>query len=129
MTEPVKAYNLTFEQRDNYLYAHLTADTISVELIRGYVAEVVGKSNETGLQRIMLYRDIPATLSEGEVFNTVRESLESMRGKKLALVNPHADIQKALNFGMTVGHNRGGNYGSFEDVETAEKWLLSDVGD
>jgi len=126
MTKPVKAYELSFDERPGYLYAHLKGETISADVIRNYVREIVAKSTETGQPRIMLYRDIPAVLSEAEVFHTVRESLDALRGKKLALVNPHAAIQKALEFGMVVGHNRGGNYASFEDVETAERWLLAD---
>jgi len=126
MTKPSQPYELTFEDRPGYLYAHLKGDTISSEVIRSYVAEIVAKSNSTGQGRILLYRDIPAVLSEGETFFTVRESLESLRGKKLALVNPHADINKEVKFGMTVGHNRGGNYADFEDIAAAEKWLLSD---
>ena len=126
MTKPSQPYELTFEDRPGYLYAHLKGDTISSEVIRSYVAEIVAKSNSTGQGRILLYRDIPAVLSEGETFFTVRESLESLRGKKLALVNPHADINKEVKFGMTVGHNRGGNYADFEDIPSAEIWLLSD---
>lgn len=112
--------------RPGYLYAHLKGDTISVEIIRSYVAEIVEQSNATGLQSILLYRDIPAVLSEAETFFTVRESLESFRGKKLALVNPHSGIDKEVKFGVTVGHNRGGNYADFEDIASAESWLLSD---
>jgi hypothetical protein len=54
----------------------------------------------------------------------VSESLDALAGKKLALVNPHAAIEAEVNFGMTVGQNRGGNYRSFETVPDAEAWLL-----
>src|SRR5258708_18486340 len=110
MTEPAKPYELTFDERPAYLYAHLKGDRISVEIIRDYIGEVVAKSNATGKHRIMLYRDIPAVLPETQTFFTVRDSLEALRGKKLALVNPHAAIQKEIEFGVTVGLNRGGNY-------------------
>ena len=126
MTTPPEPYELNFETRPGYLYAHLQGETISVDVIRSYVAEVVAKSNETGLDRVLLYRDIPTVLSEAQTFFTVNESLEALRGKKLALVNPHENIQRELKFGMTVGHNRGGNYADFEDIASAEAWLLSD---
>jgi hypothetical protein len=126
MTETAKPYNLTFDERPAYLYAHLTGDTISVEIIRDYIAEVVAKSNATGKRRIMLYRDIPAVLPESQTFFTVRDSLEALRGKKLALVNPHAGIQKELAFAVTVGLNRGGNYADFTNIDAAERWLLAD---
>ena len=125
MTTPLKSYLLTFTEHPEYLYANLTANTISSEIIRGYTEEIVARCNETGKHRILLYRDIPALLSEGEVFHTVKESLDALLGKKLALVNPHAAIQPGIEFGVTVGQNRGGNYCSFTNVADAEAWLLS----
>lgn len=127
MTSPVKNYQLTFTEHPQYLRADLTADTISAEIIRGYIDELVAKSNEIGKSRILFYRDVPAVLSAGEVFHTVSESLEALRGKKLALVNPHASIQEGVEFGVTVGKNRGGNYKTFTDVPTAEAWLLDNA--
>ena len=124
MTEPAKPYKITFSERTAYLYAHLEGDTISEEIISGYITEVVEKSNETGLHKILLYRDIPAVLTDGEVFRTVNDSLRALTGKKVALVNPHAAIQTIVEFGMTVGQNRGGNYQSFTNVAEAEAWLL-----
>ncbi len=125
MSTPNEQYSLTFTEHPEYLLAELKCDTISAVIIRSYVDELVAKSNETGLSRIMLVRDIPVILSGGEVFYTVSDSLEALRGKKLALVNPHADIQNELEFGMTVGKNRGGDYATFSNIPDAEAWLLS----
>ncbi len=124
MTKP---YLITFTVNPEYLYADLKGETISAEIIRDYIREIVAKSNETGKHRILLYRDIPAVLSGGEVFFTVSESLDALMGKKLALVNPHLAIESAIDFGVTVGQNRGGNYRSFNNVAAAEEWLLKDA--
>jgi len=124
MTPPTKPYQLTFTVHPEYLYANLTGDTISVQIIRDYIGEIVAKCDETGKRRILLYRDIPAVLPGYEVFHTVSESLGALIGKKLALVNPHAAIGPEVDFGMTVGQNRGGNYRSFNNVAEAEAWLL-----
>jgi len=126
MTSSDKPYDLTFDERPGYLFAHLQGDTISVEVIRDYIAEIVVKSNATGKQRIMLYRDIPAVLPESQTFFTVSASLEALRGKKVALVNPHTALDREVEFGVTVGLNRGGNYANFNDVDTAERWLLAE---
>lgn len=125
MTETTKPYTLNFTERPEYLYAHLTAETISADIIRGYVSEVAAKSDSTGKHRILLFRDIPVVMTEGDVFHTVSESLELLRGKKLAIVNPHAVIEKELQFGMTVGQNRGGNYAVFDNEASAETWLMN----
>jgi hypothetical protein len=124
MTAPTKPYQLTFTIHPEYLYANLKGDTISVQIIRDYVRELVAKCEETRKSRILLYRDIPAVLSGVDVFHTVSESLAALSGKKLALVNPHEAIEQEVGFGMTVGQNRGGNYRNFKTVEDAEAWLL-----
>jgi hypothetical protein len=124
MAAPTKAYQLTFTVYPEYLFADLKSDTISAEIIRDYIDEIVAKCAETGMRRILLYRDIPVVLSGGEVFHTVNESLGALSGKKLALVNPHAAIEAKIDFGMTVGQNRGGNYRSFNNMPDAETWLL-----
>jgi hypothetical protein len=124
VTDPTKPYQITFSERPGYLYANLQGDKISVEIIRDYIADIVEKSNETGLRKILLYRDVPVVLSDGEVFRTVNDSLRALSGKQLALVNPHEDIHAIIEFGVTVAQNRGGNYRSFANVAEAEAWLL-----
>lgn len=120
-----KLYQLTFTDRSEYLYVELKASTISVKIIEQYVSEIIAKSSETGKDRILLYRDIPEILSGGEVYFTINESLKAFAGKKVALVNPHKELDSSIDFGMTVGRNRGANYQSFDSVDDAEKWLLA----
>ena len=124
MTTPSKPYQLTFTEHPEYLYADLKGETISPAIISDYISEIVAKSDETGKDRILLYRNIPAVLSGGEVFFTVNQSLDALVCKKLAIVNPYANIATAVEFGVTVGQNRGGNYRSFDNVAAAEAWLL-----
>lgn len=127
MDAPTKPYQLIFTVHPEYIYANLTSATISAQIIRDYIGEIVARCDATGRQRILLYRDIPAVLPGYEVFHTVNESIGALTGKKLALVNPHAAIEPEVGFAMTVGQNRGGNYRSFNNVADAEAWLLKDI--
>ena len=127
MAVPTKPYQLTFTVHPEYIYAKLTGDTISVQIIRDYISEIVSMCETAGKRRILLYRDIPAVLSGVDVFYTVNESLRALMGKKLALVNPYAAIETEVDFAMIVGQNRGGNYRSFKTVADAEAWLLKDA--
>jgi len=117
-------YSLTIIEFPEYLEARVKAETISEEIIAAYVREIADASNASGKGRILLYRDIPMVLSGGSVFHTVAASLELLRGKKIALVNPYAEIDAEIGFGMTVGQNRGGDYANFRTVEDAKAWLL-----
>ncbi|MGB4989340.1 MAG: hypothetical protein WBO10_08915 [Pyrinomonadaceae bacterium] len=121
-----KNYELTFTEHCEYIYAELKGESISAEIIHEYVAELVAKCKETGKSRILLYRDIPAVMSGGQVFFSVAEGVEQLSGKKIALVNPYQDIAKRIEFAMTVGQNRGANYRAFDNVPDAKKWLLED---
>lgn len=125
VTDNEKAYSLTFTVHPEFLYAHLKAEKIDEGIINGYVSELVARSDESGTDKILLYRDVPAVLPEGYVFHTVNDSLAALRGKKLALVNPYRELDEAIKFGMTVGQNRGANYKMFADVESATEWLLT----
>ena len=124
MSPLTRPYEIIFTEHPEYLYVELRGGRVSPDIIRDYIADILAKCGETGKTRILLYRDIPAVLSEGEVFHTVNESLQALSGKKLALVNPHENIRSAVEFGMTVGQNRGGNYRSFNNVAEAQEWLL-----
>ena len=119
-----KAYKISFTEHPDHLYVELTGDSISEAIIREYIADIIAKCSETGHERILCYRDIPAVLPEGSVYHTVSESLDALRGKKVAVVNPHEKIDAAVQFGMTVAQNRGGNYESFQDIDQAREWLL-----
>ncbi|HMT08877.1 MAG TPA: hypothetical protein PKA82_12800 [Pyrinomonadaceae bacterium] len=122
---PFDDYKIAFTVHTEYLYVHLKAEDVSDGSISAYVSDIVAKSEETGLDKIILYRDIPVANNEASVFKTVSASLEELYGKKLAIVNPYEELNDVLKFGMTVGSNRGGNYEVFDTVEEAEKWLLS----
>jgi hypothetical protein len=102
----------------------LAGETISESIIRDYIADIVNECVKTGNDRILLYRDIPAVLPEGSVYHTVSASLDALRGKRVALVNPHSQLDTEVQFGVTVGQNRGGNYASFDNVDEALVWLL-----
>ena len=124
MSDINKQYTIEFTEYPEYLHAHLRAETIDPDMIARYVDELVARFEASGHRRILLIRDIPVALSEGLVFHTVSSSLEALAGKKMALVNPHPEIRDTLQFGLTVGRNRGGNYGYFDDIDSALEWLL-----
>ena len=127
MTTQHESYQIKFTEFPDYLYVEIKGTEISVDIIASYIHKIVEKCEASGKNRILLYRDIPAVLSEGEVFYTVNQSLKALEGKRVALVNPYDVISTAVDFGMTVGQNRGGNYRSFKNVSDAEAWLLKGV--
>ena len=119
------SYELKFEQRPGYLYAHVEADAIDSDAVIEYLREVANKCHEAECSRLMVVRNIPITLGIANQFLTTTDFVAMLKGIKAAFVNhyPHNDAE--LEFAITVANNRGGNIHLFRDVQPAEEWLLS----
>jgi hypothetical protein len=117
-------YQLTFEERPGYLYAHVTAEIINRQIALAYLSEVAGEARRLKAARLMLHRDIPAMLPDGVLFFVTAEFQEMIIGIKTAFVNPYLTNEDAFNFAITVGTNRGARYNVFNNDTDAEIWLL-----
>ena len=120
-----KPYQLTFEPRDGYLFARITAETITREMATEYLTEIAGKCAELKLERILLERLIPATMSNTDTYFVIGDLVRILGGRRFAVVNPHMSNEDSLGFSALVGANRGIRYRVFQNIEDAEAWLLS----
>jgi hypothetical protein len=119
-----RSYELTFETRSAYLYARVTAPDINEQMSRAYLGEIARECSRIGVERLMIYRDIPAVMTTTTTYFAATHLLEIMPHVRTAFVNPYASNEKILHFGVTVGVNRGENHEVFNDEESAERWLL-----
>ena len=124
MIAHVESYRLTFEERSEYLYAKIKADTIDEDIARAYLREVEAQCARIKCGRLLLHRDIPAMLPDGVLYFVAEAFQEMTRGVKAAFVNPYEANQKSIDFAVTVGINRGGHYKTFTNDTDAEQWLL-----
>ena len=120
-----KPYVLTFEPREGYLFARIEAETINRKIALQYLNELAEKCAELKLDRIMLERMIPATMSNTDTFFVVGDLPQILGGRRLAVVNPLSSNEDSLDFSALVGANRGARYRVFQNAEDAEEWLLS----
>lgn len=123
---PNKLYTLTFEERDNYLYAKVEGDIDNYEVSSGYWREIAEKCKDLSTKRVLIVEDLPGDSSMAEVYLVAAE-LPNMgfHGIKVAFVDGHLDQQEVNQFGELVAINRG-LYGKiFCDVSEAENWLLA----
>jgi hypothetical protein len=121
---PTKPYKLIFEQRDDYLYAHVTAASIDEKNALKYLREIANRCETLETSRLMLYRNIPVMLPDGVLFLVTTNFLAMIKGIRTAFVNPYLSNADAMEFAMTVGNNRGGDYCTFNNIADAEEWLL-----
>jgi hypothetical protein len=124
MTSQAYRYELRFEDRTGYLFAKVKAEKMNVETALSYLSKIAEMAGQTGHDQVMVVRDVPVMLSDGDLFSTTHFFLEKMSDTYVAFVNPHEDIGEDMEFAIRIGTNRGGLYGLFPSVNEAEKWLL-----
>lgn len=124
MNELDKPYDLKLEIRPGYLYARIHSETITPEMTVAYLHEVTDRCHKLGRTRLLVERDIPATLSDADVYFSGTEfahmGIESIR---IAFVDARAENAEHLEFAMLVANNRGGHLKLFKTVPEAETWL------
>lgn len=126
-TRSDKLYNLIFDERDGYLYAHVQGDTDNFEVSSQYWREVAEKCKSTEAKKVLIVEDLPGGASVTEVYQVAAELPKmGFYGVKVAFVDTHLDHQELNQFGELVAVNRG-LYGKiFNNVAEAEKWIVAD---
>ncbi|MBV9242600.1 MAG: hypothetical protein JO314_11390 [Acidobacteria bacterium] len=116
-------YTLTFEERPNYLYAHIRADHISPELVEAYVREMHDMCVKDSQTHLLVRRDIPEVFPVGSYFGVSANTVAVLHGIRTAWLTPYPQHQDRLEFACLVANNRGAMYRVFLDLAEAEKWL------
>ena len=118
-----KQYQLTFESRDEYLYALIEADVMTTSIAANYLIEIYSQSERLKMRRIMIERKVPDVLPIAEIFRLVTDFTPEMR-KTMVVFVEHDTIQnKELQFASLVGNNRGAMLAVHATVESGERWL------
>lgn len=124
MTSQTPQYELKLEERPDHLYAVVKADRMNEDIARSYLSKIAEKAKKMRMERVMIVRDVPVMLPDGDLFSTTNFFLEKMRGKFVAFVNPYETIDEDMEFAIRIGTNRGGLYGLFTSETAAEEWLM-----
>lgn len=123
MTEPLKPYQLKFEDRTGYLYVLVRSDRMDREIALAYLTEIANECARRNSKSLLLERDVPVMLPTGDLFFVTNAFLEMMKSNRVAIVNPHSKLREDLDLAVTISTNRGANYRLFDSVESAESWL------
>lgn len=123
MNPHARIYDLTFEERPGYLIARIASQTVYAEMAREYLKEIADKAIAKKYDRIIIERKIPVMLSDVDLYETTKYFLELINSRRVAFVNPYAQIKKDMEFAILIGKNRGANYRLFDNVPAAARWL------
>lgn len=124
--ESAKAYQLTFEELPAHLYAFVEGEQDSYEISRAFWQEIADRAARIGAKRVLIEEDIEQSVSFADVFKLASDIPSMGFGNaKIAFVDRQLDHSEINEFGELVAVNRGLNVSVFNDLETAQKWLLS----
>ena len=125
--EVQKQYELHFEDRGRYFFAHIKGNRGTLEIATAYWTEIAQEAIRTGLKRLLVIEDIPEMISIAEVHQLVTGLADlPIKDVRIAFVDLYAEHSSLNEFGILVGENRGFTVRSFDTEELAEAWLLED---
>ena len=119
-----RQYEIRFEERPGYLFAHVKAETVDRKLAFAYLRDLGAKRAELSATRLLVIRDIPMVMSDVANYQCLTEMIRVLGRIRLALVNPYRELASAVDFGTLVIRSKRYDYKAFTDMEDAERWLL-----
>ncbi len=124
--EDSKLYKLEFDERTDYLYAHVLGDKDNVEISTQYWREIADECRRTKCRKVLIVEDLKESVSTTETYQIASEIPHmGFFGIQIAFVDQHIEQHAVNEFGELVANNRGIYVKLFNSPEEAEKWLLS----
>ena len=117
-------YQLSFEEREGYLFAHIKAKGISPETAKAYLTEIREKADATGATRIMILREIAELSKAGTLYFTTKDFTELLGSFRVVFVNPYAELKEQFDFANLMASNHGAEVAVLPNQPDAEKWLM-----
>ena len=117
-------FRLTFEIRDDCLYAFVSGPEDNLSVSKKFWAQVHTKAVETGITKILVEEDFPNQVSTTEMFETGKFIAKIFGPKmKIAHVDKHLSDMELNKFAENVAVNRSLFGRVFNNRSDAEKWL------
>ncbi len=129
MTEQLQignqTFTLTFEDRKQYLFAHVEGPEDSLDISLKIWQELSKHCRARGHKKLLVEEDLGTQLSEYEMFELASRIVSlGFGGIKVAFVDAETDHHADNLFGETVARNRGFNIRVFIDQKSAIEYLL-----
>jgi len=120
------AYQVEFEMRDTYLYAHLTGkDSFAASL--SYWNEIKDKVEDCRAKKLLVHEDLEGEVTEVEMYDLMVDLLHNGFPDVKVAFSDENPADSALNhLGKMVAENRGANVRIFEDLSRAQYWIEQD---
>lgn len=117
------AYQLEFEARDTYLYAHLTGkDSFAASL--SYWNEIKDKVKDAGAKKLLVHEDLEGEVTEEEMYDLMIDLLhDGFPAVKVAFFDENLGDAAVNHLGKMMAANHGANVRIFESLSNAQYWI------
>ena len=120
------AYNVRYEDREDYLYAHISGPE-SVQNAIGFFRELRAKADAEGYEAFLVVDEVSGHLDTNDTFHISKEIAKLHIGNTIAFVDPKEETFAANAFGGTVVSNRGVITRVFDNENEAIEWLQETI--
>ena len=120
------AYNVRYEEREEYLYAHISGPE-SVHNAISFFRELREKGDAEGYGSFLVVDEVSGKLDTNDTFHISKEIAKLHIGNTIAFVDPKEETFAANAFGGTVVANRGVITRVFDNESDAVEWLTETI--
>lgn len=120
------AYNVRYEEREEYLYAHISGPE-SVHNAINFFRDLRAKGDAEGYEAFLVVDEVSGHLDTNDTFHISKEIAKLHIGNTIAFVDPKEETFAANAFGGTVVANRGVITRVFDNENDAVEWLQETI--
>jgi hypothetical protein len=122
----VHDYQLTFEERNSYLYIRLTGeDSFAASL--SYWNEIADQVRLRGSSRVLIHENLIGDVAEGEMAKVIMDLVPSgLADVQIAFFDENRDDDAINQLGQSLALDKGAYVKIFQSLESAKEWIAGD---
>ena len=117
-----REYTLKMEDREGYLYALASGESLTAQISAAYWNEIAGRCFENNINRILIEKDFVEGVGPKDMLLMADHVGSLLPGRRVAFVDrrQHDPINE---LGKKLARNRDVMLQIFDSIADAEKWL------
>lgn len=129
MKEVFENFKISYEDRNDYLYAFVSGEEDSLDISIKFLTRVMAQCYAMNKSKVLIVEEFYTNISLEDMY-TIGVHLGGLSSKyhfKIAFVDKIESHNESNQFAELISWNRGANVKIFETTEKAEAWLLKDL--
>jgi hypothetical protein len=120
-------YQLTFEDRNTYLYVRLTGeDSFAASL--SYWNKIADQAKLRGCEKMLIHENLVGKVAESEMGEIIRDLLPSGLAEiQIAFFDENVEDAAINALGQTLAVDRGANVKIFTSLDDAKDWITDET--